>query len=327
MENLRLIADIGGTNARFAVAVQGRFEHLRLLHTAEYSTLVAAARAYLGGLPRSVQPKLGALAIAGPVVGECAMLTNQSWAFSVPETRAELGLSELTVVNDFAATAMGIPYLAQSDIMPVGDVTGDSGQIRRGPVGVIGPGTGLGMSCLLPDGPQVWRQVASEGGHATMPAMTEEESRIIAILRGRHDHVSAERVLTGTGLVNLYSVLCELAGKPARPLEPADVTEAALSGADACCVRALEVFCAMLGTAAGDMALTFCATGGVYVAGGVVPRFKERFATSDFRARFVAKGRFRGYLEAIPTRLILHPSPALVGLANIETSRGGSAPT
>ncbi len=320
MDGVHLIGDIGGTNARFAMAADGGFAHLRVLHTGDYQSLVAAVRAYLSGVPDTLRPLRAALAIAGPVTGDHVALTNQNWSFSIAEATVELGLKDLLVVNDFAAAAMGIPYLAPADFMPIG---GD-GQAASGPIGVLGPGTGLGMSCLLPE-PAGWRQLPSEGGHATMPATTEEESRIIAILRGRHEHVSAERVLTGAGLVNLYTVVCELAGLPARALEPADITEAALAGSDDQCGRALDLFCAMLGTVAGNLALTLCATGGVYIAGGIVPQFKERFAASEFRDRFVAKGRFRTYLEAIPTYLILHPSPALVGLANIGAFRAAAA--
>lgn len=316
MSSLRLIGDIGGTNARFAVAQDGAVEHLRILHTGEYPTLAQAAREFLAALPPALRPSQAALAMAGPVVGGRARLTNQRWAFSIDEAKRELGFSELLVVNDFAATAMAIPYLSAADLMTIGNGVAVPG----GPVGLVGPGTGLGMGCLI-RADASWMQLPSEGGHATMPAATDEESRVLAVLRARSDHVSAERVLSGSGLVNLYAALCELAGVPARALEPAEITAAALAGADACCGRALDLFCAMLGTIAGNLALTFCATGGVYVAGGIVPRFKEWLAASEFRDRFEAKGRLGDYVRAIPTWLILHPWPALLGLANLDAFR------
>lgn len=311
MSGLSLIADIGGTNARFAVAEHGRFDHLRILHTGGYPSLADAARDYLAGLPDRLQPSRAALAIAGPVAGDRVALTNQNWSFSIAEMVVELGVDELLVLNDFAAQAMAIPYLAPSDAVQIGPGT----PAPNGPIAIMGPGTGFGMSCLIAE-PNGWSQLSSEGGHATMPPATDEESRILEVLRARYGHVSVERALSGHGLTNLYAAVCDLADVPARPLDPGEVTAEALAGEDLYCVQALDLFCAMLGTAAGDLALTLCATGGLYIAGGIVPRIREYFAASEFRARFTAKGRLSKYLEAIPTYLILHPWPALVGLAN-----------
>lgn len=316
MEGGRLIGDIGGTNARFAIAHGGGYSELCVLRTAEHPSLVAAVRSYLTGLRTVPPPGRAALATAGPIVGDRAILTNQTWAFSIAEAKRDLGLAELTVVNDFAAVAMAIPYLAAADCMQIGEGT----PAENGPIGVIGPGTGLGMGSLVRE-PGGWVQLPSEGGHATMPPATEEESRILDLLRARYGHVSAERVLSGQGLVNLHESLCRLAGTAARALQPDEITQAALAGGDAECGRALDLFCAMLGTVAGNLALTLCATGGVYIAGGIAPRMKERIAASEFRRRFEAKGRLGTYLAAIPTHLILHPTPALLGLANLDGFR------
>jgi len=317
MSGLRLIADIGGTNARFAVAQQGRFDHLRVLHTGDYPSLAEAARAYLAGLPDRLLPSRAALAIAGPVAGDRVALTNQNWSFSTAELILELGVDELLVLNDFAAQAMAIPYLAASDVAQIGPGT----PVENGPIAIMGPGTGFGMGCLIPE-PDGWSQLSSEGGHATMPPATDEESRILEVLRARYGHVSVERTLSGHGLTNLYDAVCDLADVPARPLDPGEVTAEAVAGTDGYCVQALDLFCAMLGTVGGDLALTLCATGGLYIAGGIVPRFADYFAASEFRARFTAKGRLRTYLEAIPTYLILHPCPALLGLANLDAFSG-----
>jgi glucokinase len=313
LSGLRLIGDIGGTNARFAVAENGKYGRLSHVEVAHYPSLHDALAAYIKGLPPSVSPKQAALAIAGPVFGDKVALTNHGWSFSIAELKRNLGLASLDVVNDFAATAMSVPYLPQSDLFLVGPASVDT----KGPVGVIGPGTGLGVGSLLPHG-AAWVLAPGEGGHVTLPASTSEESDIIAVLRARFGHVSAERVLSGSGLVNLYEALCSIEGVAALPMTPADVTDHAIRGTDAICVKTFAQFCAFLGTVAGDLALTIGATGGVYIAGGILLRFKEAFAASSFRQRFEDKGRFVSLLRDIPTRLILEESPALLGLANFD---------
>ncbi|RTL50806.1 MAG: glucokinase [Bradyrhizobiaceae bacterium] len=309
-EGLRVIADVGGTNARFAIARDGRYDRLIHVEVARYTSLHDALLDYLNDLPPALWPSEAAIAVAGPVLGDRVTMTNLAWSFSASELKRGLGLAALKVFNDFAATAMAVPYLPPKDVFPVGP----SNPEAKGPIGVIGPGTGLGVSSLVPHDGR-WVMVAGEGGHVTLPASTREEDAVIAVLRRRWDHVSAERVLSGSGLVNLYQAVCAVAGKPALSLTPADVTAHAIAGTDADCVRAFALFCALLGTVAGDLALTIGARGGVYIAGGILLRFKEMFAASAFRARFEAKGRFADYLRAIPTCLILEESPALLGLA------------
>ncbi len=308
-----LIGDIGGTNARFAIAEDGKYGQLSHVEVSRYASLRDALKAYLDGLPPSQRPNQAALAIAGPVFGDKVALTNHGWPFSISELKRSLELASLVVMNDFAATAMSVPHLPEKDVFLVGP----AGVETRGPVGVIGPGTGLGVSSLIPNG-QSWLLVPGEGGHVTLPACTNEESEIIDMLRARFGHVSAERVLSGAGLVNLYEALCSIAGIPAVSMTPADVTDRAIRGTDATCVNAFAHFCALLGTVAGDLALTIGATGGIFIAGGILLRFKEAFAQSSFRQRFEDKGRFGGLLRDIPTRLILEESPALVGLANLD---------
>jgi len=306
-----MVGDIGGTNARFALAERGRYGEIWQVRVADYPTIQEALAAYLAQLPNGMRPMSGALAIAGPVAGDEVKLTNWTWSFSIARLRAALGLAQLVVVNDFAATAMAVPYLRDAERYLLGPGEPAGG----GPIGVIGPGTGLGMSALVPAGGG-WTLLAGEGGHATMPAATDEESRILDFLRARREHVSAERVLSGAGLVNLYEALSALAGNAAAGLSPAEVTARALAKSDPECVRAFDTFCAMLGTVAGNLALTIGATGGIYIGGGILPRFKEALATSGFRARFEDKGRLGGYLRGIATHLVLHEEPALLGLAN-----------
>jgi glucokinase len=313
LSGLRVIGDIGGTNARFAVAENGEYRELLHVEVSRFGSLHDALTEYLNGLPQASRPvSAGAIAVAGPVLGDQVALTNHGWSFSVSDLKTRLGLTSLTVVNDFAATAMAVPHLPEDDRFLVGPSCPET----VGPIGIIGPGTGLGMSALIPDGRQ-WVLVAGEGGHATLPTSTPEEDEIVRVLRTRWDHVSAERALCGAGLVNIYRALCAIDGTTPEALTPADVTDRAIGGSDKTCARAFGHFCAMLGTVAGDLALTIGATGGIYIAGGILLRFKEAFAASAFRERFESKGRFSGLLAKIPTHLILEPSPALLGLAHV----------
>jgi glucokinase len=277
-----------------------------------YDTLHDAIADYLSVLPAEERSGLSAaIAIAAPVSGDLITMTNKTWSFSIEELKRSLNLTSLKVVNDFAATAQAIPYLAESERYVIGLPSSGKGNI-----GIVGPGTGLGMSSLIPHGGE-WVLVAGEGGHATLAASTEEEFAIVRILRKRWTHVSAERVLSGAGLVNLYEALCAIDGIEALMLTPADVTRHALHGSDKNCIKAFDYFCGFLGSVAGDLALTIGAFGGIYIAGGIVLRFKEAFAASSFRQRFESKGRFSEMLERIPTYLILNESPALTGLANL----------
>jgi glucokinase len=311
---LRLVADIGGTNARFAIARDGRYGDLKHVPVREYASLHDAISDYLDHLPHDERPTEAAIDVAGPVTGDRITLTNLGWSFSISELKQKLGLRSLRVFNDFAATAMAVPYLPADDCFLVGPARPDA----KGPIGIIGPGTGLGVGSLVPS-EKGWALAPGEGGHVTLPATTEEEDRIIAVLRTRWDHVSAERVLSGSGLVNLYEAICTIDGVMPQPLSPADVTERAINDTDPICVRTFAHFCEILGTVAGNLALTVGATGGVYIAGGILLRFRQAFAASGFRARFESKGRFRDFMERIPTHLILQESPALLGLANIPS--------
>ncbi|MEW6638868.1 MAG: glucokinase [Pseudomonadota bacterium] len=313
MTSRRVIADIGGTNARFAIAENGAYRALSHVAVRDYPTLQDALSHYLSKLPADMQPAAGVLAIAGPILGDEIQLTNQSWSFSTRALRDALKLSALHVINDFAAVALAIPYLPREVCRPIGPVMADA----QGPIGAIGPGTGLGVGTLVPDRGG-WTLLPGEGGHVTLPAVTAEEDAVIVMLRRRWPHVSAERVLSGPGLVILYETLSAIAGRPAQPFSPADVTDHAINGTDPTCVETFRLFCAMLGTVAGNLAVTIGATGGIYLAGGILQRFGDAFAASPFRARFEDKGRFLSYLRRIPTVLILDETPALLGLANYQ---------
>ena len=305
-----LVADIGATNARFGLLdPSGRLLHTRTLLCADHATLEEAARAYLELAQPDAHPVEGAIAIAGPVTGDLLTMTNHPWTFSVKGTRDALGLDRLVVVNDFTAAAMGIPLLPEEDRLQVGDGEAVAGEV----IGVIGPGTGLGVSGLV-QGATGWTALAGEGGHVTMAGVNDRESAVLSQLRQRFSHISAERVISGQGLVNLYGALTRLDGREPEPVSPADVGTRGLDGSDPVCVEALEMFCGMLGTVAGNLALTLGARGGIYIAGGIVPRLGSFFTRSTFRERFVEKGRLRDYLSPIPTYVVIHELPAFLGL-------------
>ncbi|MBI4184164.1 MAG: glucokinase [Proteobacteria bacterium] len=306
-----LVADVGGTNARFALT-DAPFDaaHVTTVKAADHHGLGEALAAYLAGRGRTARPPAAAVAVACPVAGDRVALTNSPWSFSIADLRAGLGLDRLEVVNDFAAIALAIPHLADED----SDAIGGGAALARAPIGVLGPGTGLGVSALVPARDGGWVAVASEGGHATMAPADERESAVLSAIRRRLGHVSAERVISGPGLVNIYRAVAELAGRTPEPLPPDEVTARGLAGTCPLAAEALAMFMVMLGTVAGNLALTLGAKGGIFIGGGIVPRLGEAFAGSAFRERFEDKGRFRAYLAEIPTRVIRHPFPALVGL-------------
>jgi len=306
-----LIADIGGTNARFALlSADGVVEAVRVLKCADHSGLEAAAEAYLAAIAPPLRPRRAAIAVAGPVTGDLFELTNHGWSFSRRDTAARLGLDRLDLVNDFTAVAMAVPRLGPGDRRQVGPGVAQAGR----PIAVLGPGSGLGVSGIVPAG-EDWVALAAEGGHVTMPATSAREVAVLSELRHRFGHVSAERVISGMGLVNLYEALAAIDGATGGAPDAPAISDAGIAGADARCVEALTMFCAMLGTVAGNLALTLGAQGGVFVAGGIVPRLGAWFDASPFRERFEAKGRMRSYLGPIPTHVVTHPLPAFVGLA------------
>ena len=308
----RLVADVGGTNARFGwIAHAGApIEGVRTLPCAEYTTLADAVRAYLAGSGCG-QPGSMAMGLANPVTGDEVRMTNHHWGFSIAALQAELGLQRLVVINDFTALALSLPSLQPHELRQVG---GGSARANAA-MALIGPGTGLGVSGLVPAGTQ-WVALAGEGGHVTLPATTTREAALIALLAQRYGHASAERAICGAGLVALYDAVCTLDGVTPEALSPADVSSRALAGSCGRCTEAVAHFCALLGSVAGNLALTLGALGGVYIGGGIVPRLGDLFDRSDFRQRFEAKGRFQAYLAQMPVFVIdASVSPALLGVA------------
>lgn len=311
MTGTRLVADVGGTNARFALLEGGDFDRVEIIAVADCERIEDAVGKYLAGIAAEKRPAEAAFSVAGPVTGDKIVMMNSPWTFSVEGMRREFGWKQLHVINDFAANALSVPEIPAELRLQVGD----GSPAANMPVAVLGPGTGLGAGGLVP-GPAGWIAVAGEGGNVTLAASDSREAAIIDILRRQYAHVSAEMVLSGPGLVNLYESLCELSGKPATPSTPEDITNL-YPGCDPQRREAVALFCAILGGFAGDLAMTFGALGGVYVMGGIVPKIYEIFRHSQFRDRFELKGRYRSYLSSIPTYVVTHPFPAFVGLKTL----------
>lgn len=309
-----LLADIGGTNARFALLqddAPGEVIHLAVAEHPTAYDAVAAAFERLGG---AQVPQRAVLAFAGPVEAARAVMTNVGWETSIAELRRRFGFRQVRLLNDYAALALGLDRMEPADVRVIGPLDATLPGTAGAPLAVVGPGSGLGVAALVPAQPHPLPLVG-EGGHATIAAADEEEAAVFAVLRRDFGHVSAERVLSGPGLVNLYRALATLRNQPLDELDPADVTRRGLSGEDPLCRLALDHFCRLLGGFAGNLALTYGAYGGVFIGGGIPPRFPDFLAASGFRASFEAKGRFRDYLAAIPTRLITRPDASFLGLA------------
>lgn len=305
-----LVADIGATNARFALArgleLPGEAAVLRTADWASAEALVRAALAELDGAPSSA-----CLAIAGPVRGGHGAITNGVLAFDAAELTSRLGFP-VTLVNDFHALAAALPHLR--DLRPLGGSAGGSG-VRA----VLGPGSGLGMGILIPrDGG--WQVLASEGGHADMAPASPLELELLGLLQSELGHVCWESVLSGPGLVRLYRAVCLLWGAKPQDLDPAAVTRLGIDAADPVCHQTLEVFCGLLGSAAGNLAITVCAHGGVYLGGGILPRMADFVAGSPLRRRFEERGAMTAMAREIPLYLILDPHPGLTGAAALAGS-------
>ncbi len=306
----RLLGDIGGTNARFALIREpgAPITDLRNLACADFPGPLEAIQRYLADTRCTARQ--AAAGIANPVTGDWLQMTNNHWAFSVESVKQALNLDQLVFINDFTALALSLPHLSPEELRSIGGGTA----APSAAIGVIGPGTGLGVSGLVPS-PSGWIPLQGEGGHVSLSPQTEEEMAVTQQLLQEFGHVSAERILSGPGLTSLHLALARIRSKPVDELNASQITEAAICGLDSLCVDTLAMFCALLGSTAGNLALTLGARGGIFIGGGIIPRLGKFFDQSPFRARFEAKGRFQKYLEAIPTQLITAANPALTGAA------------
>ncbi len=310
-----LLADIGGTNSRFAILMDGAIHPLPPVRTGDHRSLDAAMAAAL--VPhQGPAPTRALLAVAGPVDGDRMHLTNADWDVDGRRLRDSFGLRSVRLVNDFAAVAWSMPALGADDLLSIdGAPPSPAGTDPDEPIVAVGPGTGLGVAAYLPGRPP--RVVPGEAGHATLAAADPGEEAVIRRLRARFGHVSAERALSGPGIVNLYRAIAERDGAAVPDLSPDEVTAAALDGTSATAAAALGMFCAMLGGFAGNLALTFRSGGGVRIAGGIPPKIAPFLRGSPFHERFVGKGRFEAWLRSVPVAIIIHPAAALVGLARL----------
>jgi glucokinase len=318
-----LLADIGGTNARFALADPGApmpllADSVRGYAVEAFGSLAEAAQHYLNAT--QAQAESGVFAVAGRVDGDLARMTNHPWVVSRERVRQALGLDEVTLVNDFVAQSMAVRLLGEDDVLAIGAPgrTAPDGAART--YAVLGPGTGLGVGALVVrDGRHY--PLATEGGHASFAPGTPEEIAILERLSAYYGRVSNERVVSGGGLVNLHRALSEIAGLDPGPLQPEDITARAAEG-DRRCLRAIDVFCAVFGAIAGDLVLTLGAWDGVFLSGGMVPLLLPALQHSGFRQRFEGKGRYAPAMSRVPTLAVLHPQPGLLGAAALAADGG-----
>ncbi|GAA0645784.1 glucokinase [Brevundimonas lenta] len=316
-----LVGDVGGTNARFAIArmIQGRpvLEHHESFKGADYPTFLEGVKAFIDGC--EVKPSGGVIAVAGPVTDGAIDLTNSPWRVSESELQT-LGLNPVRLINDFEALAWGAPVVPANELASLG---GPEEGEPASAIAVLGPGTGFGVSALARDihGNEI--AMPSEGGHACFAPGDAVEDEILRILRRRYDRVSIERLICGPGLLNMHRALAEIEGRETHIDDPAEITKEALENPRSHCGHTLARFCAILGAVAGDIALTTGARGGVYIAGGIAPRILPFLQASPFRERFERKGRFMDYMKAIPTHVILHKHAALLGAARVAFAEAG----
>lgn len=307
-----LVGDVGGTHARFAIVEPSDTSAWEIrasqdLRSDEFASLFDAVRAYVGQTDSPLPPVI-AIGVAGPVVNGSVSFTNLGWRASEAELK-ELGFDRALLINDFAALAFAVPMLSRMDWRGIGpDLVADP----DAPISILGAGTGFGLSCLarfrnrsIP--------MATEGGHAGFAPGSDVERDILRLLAGRFGHVSIERVLSGAGLENIFHAMNEIAGHIEDRLSAPEIVARATD--DRACRDAVEVFCGIFGSVAGDFALAHGARGGVYIAGGIAQKIEHMLAASQFRVRFEDKGRLSYFVKAIPTRLVLHEDAAFLGAA------------
>lgn len=307
-----LVADIGGTNARFALAAldgpSPSVSHMQRFRAEDFETIRDAADAYLEAV--AAKPKAACFAVAGPVTDAVIEFTNSRWVLDIAHMQSALGLERFLVVNDFEALACGARHLARSDLLPVKPGEADP----HAPVLVIGPGTGLGQALIVPCNGRD-KIVATEGGHVTFAPRTDEEFEVMKFIAREHPRVSAERLLSGRGLVNIHRALCAIGGAQRISLQADEITAAAIEGKPPIAVKAVDMFCELLGRVAGDAVLGTGARGGVILGGGILPKISGVFLKSRFVERFLDKGRMRHYVETVPVDLIMSEGAALIGAA------------
>jgi glucokinase len=305
-----LVADVGGTNIRLSLVslVTGELDEIKSYLCKDFPTILDVFREYLSG--KDVKVQHGCIDVACPVDDDLVELTNNHWKFSKEGLCRDLALETLHVINDYTAIAMSIPGLGSRQRIKIGG----GEPVEKGSIAVFGPGTGLGVAFLKLFNQQ-WVCFEGEGGHVDFAPHSELEDFMLNRLRKGHQHVSSERFMAGPGLIHIYQSIMAFHGETPEELVPAEITRRAVEGKDKRCQETLSLFCEMLGSFAGNLALTIWASGGVYIAGGIAPRITEFIGRSGFRDRFEAKGRFKDKIKSIPTYIITEPQPGLLGTA------------
>lgn len=322
-----LIADIGGTNARFALVPvldnsdslsESQISHIQTLSATEYPHIEDAIRHYLENLPEDIKrPQHGVMAIACPTDKDEITMTNNKWSFSVSAVRDSLGLKSLEFINDFYAVANAVPYLSKEAVVQIG-----SGEAKKGmPCVVTGPGTGLGLGAVVYDAHGHAITVQGEGGHSHFAPVDDTEVFILNYLQEKYPRVSVERLISGHGLENIYEALFYKKHDQKKVMKAADISKLAQDGSDDICRQSLDYFCAIFGSFTGDAALMYGAKGGVFIGGGIMPRMIDYLKNSQYRKRFTEKARLSGYVTEIPTFVIISDQPGLLGAAAILNNR------
>jgi glucokinase len=304
-----LLGDIGGTTARFAVLTGDALGPVKHLPVSRYGSLSDAIRDYLEGLKERAPPDAALLGVAGAIESGRGTLVNSQWVVDAAQIHTVHAIKSVHLMNDFEAVAHALPHLTWHDVTAIAGGKTPLGESMA----VLGPGTGLGMAGIVHRGDRM-TVIPTEGGHATLPGTTPREDAVIAKLRDRFGHASAERALSGPGLENLHAAIAAIDGAAVPERTAKEITQLANDGGCPVCTAAVDMFCAMLGTVAGNLALMFRARGGIYIAGGIGPHIIDRLTQSEFHARFIAKGRFRAYLQRIPVAVIVNPDAAFLGL-------------
>jgi len=322
-----LLADLGGTNVRFALADPALpqpllLDSVRRYRVKDFPSMADTIRQYFAESGRSAERAV--IAAAGRIVdGETVKVTNNPWQVSAHELAAELKFDSVRLINDFAAQGMAVPLLAAAELTPVGAPQPPKiGAHHAQTFVVVGPGTGLGVAgLLLRDGR--WTVLETEGGHAGFAAHTAEDVEILHRLNARFGRVSNERMICGNGLVNLYLALADIEGLKAEEYTPEDITAHANAGTDPLCVRAVETLAGIFGSVAGDLVLSLGGWDGVFLTGGVLPILMPWLQRGGFRERFESKGRFKETMEQVPTIAMVHPETGLLGAAAFAVLESG----
>ncbi|WP_298775049.1 glucokinase [uncultured Shewanella sp.] len=309
MQRNHLVADVGGTNIRIALANQSEIKHIQTFECAEFPSLEAAINHYIKENKLIIDK--ACICIAGAVNdNEDVKMTNLDWRFSAHSIEQHCNINTVHLINDYHAIAMSLPYLTPSQLIKMSGAKGQD----NAPKMVCGPGTGLGIAQLVPIKDH-YHCISGEGGHIAFAPTTERQIQVLNYLFSQHERVSIERLLSGQGIVNIYQALAAQAKQPAQNYNAKDITEGFIQKSDPLCIESTELFLDILAQFLGDLVLMNGAFGGVYIAGGIMPRIIKHVNVEKFNQCYAHKGRFRDYVSQAPLYLITEPQPGLIGAA------------